>query len=262
MSEAMFVFSGTGNSWYVARSLSAKLGIGEVTPIARGDWESKPESLAVAGIVFPVYMHRIPKIVKRFLAVVPPAQYLYFVAVNGGDVGHVFTDGRNLLSARGVTLSAGFSVTMPSNYLPFGEAPSGAELEGILRRADDSIDSIAREVSARATGFPREASLFRRLIWPGLTYAMGYKYLSFLDKGFHVDAGCNGCGICERLCPVGNIELVDEIPHWQNQCEQCFGCINWCPQGAIEYQDKTAGLKRYHNPRVKLSELIVRRPAE
>ena len=43
----------------------------------------------------------------------------------------------------------------------------------------ESIDSIARDVASRRGGFPRESSLFRRLIWPGLSYTMGYKYLNF-----------------------------------------------------------------------------------
>lgn len=75
-------------------------------------------------------------------------------------------------------------------------------------------------------------------------------------KNYHVTEKCNGCGTCERICPVGNIKMVDMKPRWGNTCEQCVACIQWCPAKAIEYADKTAKRRQYRHPEVKISDLL------
>ncbi len=57
--------------------------------------------------------------------------------------------------------------------------------------------------------------------------------LSF-DKTYKTIDKCNGCGICEKVCPVDNIIMEKGKPVWQNQCENCIACYSWCPNKAIE----------------------------
>ncbi|TXT55488.1 MAG: hypothetical protein BAJALOKI2v1_670004 [Promethearchaeota archaeon] len=35
---------------------------------------------------------------------------------------------------------------------------------------------------------------------------------------------CRGCGICSRVCPVDNVEIVDEEPVWLDDCENFLTC--------------------------------------
>ncbi len=47
---------------------------------------------------------------------------------------------------------------------------------------------------------------------------------------------CVACGTCETLCPIGAIELFQEIPY---VCDLCGGeprCVKECNMGAIEYE--------------------------
>ena len=46
---------------------------------------------------------------------------------------------------------------------------------------------------------------------------------------------CNLCGTCEILCPIGAIEIYNEIPY---VCDLCGGnpkCVEACEMGAISY---------------------------
>jgi carbon-monoxide dehydrogenase iron sulfur subunit len=47
---------------------------------------------------------------------------------------------------------------------------------------------------------------------------------------------CTACGTCEILCPIGAIELFEEIPH---VCDLCGGdprCVKACTLDAVHYE--------------------------
>ena len=77
------------------------------------------------------------------------------------------------------------------------------------------------------------------------------------DKGFGYNEKCNGCGICARVCPVNNIEMIDKRPVWQHHCESCYACFQWCPREAIG-GDTSQYEKKYHHPAVKLTDMLIR----
>ena len=62
---------------------------------------------------------------------------------------------------------------------------------------------------------------------------------------------CTVCGTCEKLCPIGAIEIYNEIPH---VCDLCGGnpkCVNECPMGAITFEKETTEIKsleKYKKP--------------
>jgi Fe-S-cluster-containing hydrogenase component 2 len=59
---------------------------------------------------------------------------------------------------------------------------------------------------------------------------------------------CVACGTCETLCPIGAIELYDDIPY---VCDLCGGdprCVKECNVGAIEFvpdQKDSVSLERF-----------------
>ncbi|MEW5722296.1 MAG: 4Fe-4S dicluster domain-containing protein [Thermodesulfobacteriota bacterium] len=47
---------------------------------------------------------------------------------------------------------------------------------------------------------------------------------------------CNACGACQNLCPIGAIELYQDIPY---VCDLCGGeprCVSQCNLGALRYE--------------------------
>ena len=59
---------------------------------------------------------------------------------------------------------------------------------------------------------------------------------------------CTACGTCEIMCPIGAIELYEEIPH---VCDLCGGdprCVKACTLDAIHYEpdvNERVSLKEY-----------------
>lgn len=52
---------------------------------------------------------------------------------------------------------------------------------------------------------------------------------------------CTACGTCETLCPIGAIEVYNDIPY---VCDLCGGdprCVAQCNMGAIEYVPGESG---------------------
>lgn len=50
---------------------------------------------------------------------------------------------------------------------------------------------------------------------------------------------CTLCGACEKLCPIGAIEIAHEVPH---VCDLCGGeprCVEQCTMGALRYDPGT-----------------------
>jgi MinD superfamily P-loop ATPase len=73
------------------------------------------------------------------------------------------------------------------------------------------------------------------------------------------DSNCDACGVCEKICPIGNITMNVRMPEWNHHCEQCFACLHWCPQEAIQYGKRTSGRTHYHHPDIRMPEMIIRK---
>jgi Pyruvate/2-oxoacid:ferredoxin oxidoreductase delta subunit len=78
-----------------------------------------------------------------------------------------------------------------------------------------------------------------------------------MDRSFSTDSGCNGCGVCAKICPVENIEMVDDKPSWRHHCENCFACLAWCPRASIQ-SGQVSAAERYRHPEVELSDMLRR----
>jgi ferredoxin len=80
-----------------------------------------------------------------------------------------------------------------------------------------------------------------------------------IDEAFQCDEEkCTSCGLCERICPRGNIERPEGFPMWQHRCVECLGCLHICPVQAIDYGEVTGGRKRYRHRDVKVADLLPR----
>ncbi|NIM97678.1 MAG: 4Fe-4S ferredoxin [candidate division Zixibacteria bacterium] len=257
MKSVLYFYTGTGNSLWVARLLAQELKDATLVPIVAENTHPEVTEADGVGLVFPVHIWGLPPRIVDFICrlAAPSASYCFAVAVNAGQVVRSLLQVRRLLATRGVTLSAGFSVIMPSNYIPWGGPGSREEQQLRFDQARQKIRRIAE-----AVGNQESLPIERGPIWQHIVFTPLNRLLVGLiprmDRSFWVDEKCDGCLLCERICPARNIRIQNGKPSWLHRCEQCFACLQWCPQEAIQYGKKTPRYERYHHPEVTLENML------
>ncbi len=286
MLTEIYYFSGTGNSLAVARDLAKQLKATLIPIAAILSDEIIPIDPDVAGIVFPVYHSGLPFILRDFIEKTRFREETYVFCVctygasgPGAAVRHL----RAAIRPHGGTLSAGYAVKMPYNYITSAGTLLEVSFEERLRMYDawvarkgDIVKAVKQrqrgpfETGPRARGTttsdgvpsplgPQEAGASSPAGLAGETRRIIWRKLPLMDGHFFRDDHCINCGICVEICPVGNIDMGQDGPVWLHDCEQCFACLQWCPNGSLQFGFNTEGGKRYHHPDVVISDMIGQR---
>jgi ferredoxin len=247
----IFYFSGTGNSYQVAKDLSSQLTNCEAINMAGFDYTNL-KGINRMGFVFPTYFWGIPNIVKKFLSEIKinKETYTFAIATCGGTLGASLSQTDGLLKLQGKRLDAGFYIIMPENYILMYDADLPDKQERLFTQEKDKIKSIIETVKAKNhIKYKHSKYIIDGLIGKQVNQLVLKNYPN-KDKGFTVNDDCIGCGKCQRACSVKNVKIVDGKPEWQHHCEFCMGCLQSCPKSAINWKNKTDKRKRYYNPNV------------
>lgn len=246
----IYYFTGTGNSLQIAEDIKNKLKNTEIAKIA--EYNGEKIECDTLGIVFPVYDWGMPLIIGRFLdnLNVNPNTYIYAVTNFNAMPGKTLDQCKEKLESRGLSLSAGFLITMPGNYILMYGAVNEKRQQKLFKKEKIKTEYIAEIVRCKKKiKIEKSHLIFDRLFFKSM-----YKYIKNFPKNdvnFNVSDACIGCSKCAKRCSVKNIEMKNGKPSWQHHCEMCMACIEYCPKQAIEYGDKTQGKARYQNPNVK-----------
>jgi len=257
MNISIFYYTGTGNSLWVARQTAETLGDASVHAMTEWLRTRPPIDAESIGLVFPVYIWGVPAPVMRFIAALPDlnGRYIFAFATNGGQVSNTLVQLEKLMAGRSLKLSAGFDITMPSNYIPWGGPGPKQVQEQRFQAARAKIAAKGPELRPR-----REMPLEKGPLWQRIVFSAVYKacfgYVPRMDAKFWADDKCTNCGICARVCPARNITIESGKPLWHHACEQCFACLQWCPTEAIQYGKRTMRFERYHHPEVVLKDVL------
>jgi MinD superfamily P-loop ATPase len=80
----------------------------------------------------------------------------------------------------------------------------------------------------------------------------------FLDgksgQQYIINAECNKCETCSKVCPTGNIEIKNKIV-FGNVCESCYACVHICLKNAIHLKNEKSNV-RYLNEKINIQEII------
>ncbi len=256
METKLYVYTGTGNSLWVARQLALELKDTALQFMPLFSKEIRVEADRV-GIIFPVHIWGLPFRVIQFInhLQVKPETYFFALAVNAGQPAATLLQLGKLMSKRRRSLALGCSFVMPSNYTPWG-GPGPIDIqERRFKEAQEKVKTIAGTIRRGERKKVDRGPLWQNIVFSWI-YEMSFRSVHKMDNKFCVDDKCNRCGICSEVCPAGNIEMSDGKPVWLHRCEQCLACLQWCPQQSIQYGKKTVNYQRYHHPEVTLKDIL------
>jgi len=255
----VYYFTGTGNSLKVAKDIAREID-GELVSIPKALSQGTIKINAeVAVVVFPVYMWGIPLIIERFVKSIENLndKTVYAVVTYGGMPAATINIFEKTLERYGGKLAAGFAVHMPGNYTPLYGAVAEEKQKKMFAKWNEKCKIVTEYMKANKRGKNEINNALVNFIFSTVFYNLSAKHIHEMDKDFWADEKCNPCGICQKVCPVANIELKNEKPTWKGRCEQCLACLHWCPEQAIQFGQKTAARKRYHHPEVELKDILV-----
>lgn len=244
-------FSGTGNSEYTAKRISAALGDGIVNlfdKIKCSDF-SQIYSENPFVIVTPTYAWKIPHIVSYWLEKTNLSgnKNIYFVMTCGGEIGNAGKYIEELCAEKGLKYRGVSSIKMPENYLAMFSTPSKDEAVKIVENAEKEIDGVIDVIKSNGD-FSKKRISFVDKMYSGIVNNLFYPMFVHAKKFYATDE-CISCGKCEKVCPLGNIKIKEGKPIWKDNCTHCMACICHCPKEAIEYGSISKGKPRYICPK-------------
>jgi ferredoxin len=258
MPGTIFYYTGTGNSLWTARKIAENLK-NPVSILSMIGEEEKPDMAGrdIIGLVFPVYIWGVPAPVLNFVknTTTLKGDYVFAVAVNGGQVSNTLVQLKNFMAMNGLNLSSGFQIKMPSNYIPWGGPGTKEHCLKLNESAEKKIKNIASAINNKELREVEKGPLWQRIVFSAI-YKMTLSKVPGMDKYFWVNDKCNSCCICAKVCPAENISFNEDKPKWNHKCQQCYACLQWCPERAMEYGKNTPKYERYQHPEIKLKDII------
>lgn len=246
-------FSGTGNSRYAAQLLAERLedtlldAGAEIKAGHRADLQSDRPWVFVC----PTYAWQIPRFFESYIrnGLFEGSRKVYFVMTCGQDIGRPEPLLTELCRVKGMAFQGVLEVLMPENYVAMFSVPGPEEAAALVQAARPVLER-AVETIRQAKPLPERKHSPIDKLKSGLVNQVFYPFC-VKAKPFAVAEDCDGCGLCQRLCPLNNIALQDKQPLWGQNCTHCMACICGCPREAIEYGRKSKGKPRYQCPPYK-----------
>lgn len=240
-------FTGTGNSRYVAKKLGTLLrdevvnAFDYIREAAFTSYKSKKPWVFVC----PTYAWRIPQVFEEFIqkSKFEGAKKAYFVMTCGAEIGKPDLYLAKLCKSCGLAYGGVKGIIMPENYVAMFGVPDQETIDTVVQNAEPVIAEVADVIKNGKKIKPGKTGL-TDTIKSDIVNPLFYRWFVKAD-GFWTNEGCIGCGLCEQLCPLQNIELQNGKPVWEKNCTHCMACICACPERAIEYKKISVGKSRY-----------------
>ncbi len=274
---AIFYFSGTGNSLYVAKKMKDHIKDAQLYPIVSlmdCDQITPVEQRLV--IIFPVYALTVPLIVRSFLSKLN-FKHTKYIAVVATRLGVYFNDFHRidkLLKKKQMKVDAYYLINMPNNDIKIKDYKvlSQEDFDTLEKEVDEQIEEIAHNLLLNKKHRIKDENYIIPMTFgdmrDGIIWYIVPKLMTFSKwiggvNYFYVKDYCNGCGLCEKVCLSGKLNIHEKEPVWHKKvlCHMCYACINYCPKEAIQISS-IPGLKsysedneRYHNPHIEHQEI-------
>lgn len=249
--NVIFCYSGSGNCLDIAKNIAKRLGDTDIV-MMRAEPEVKDVRGAKrVGFVFPCYAGGLPGDVEKFVSElrVDPESYTFGVVSYAGYPGVGMAKINDIVPLNywaGISHQCSCIWLMPHTLmLPMLDAEKAqARSEKLAAKIADDVLYV-KHLNGRPLSNPVNA--LEAKAWPMLSGKKAAKMT--------VTSDCVGCGQCAKLCPRGNISVVNGRASIGTNCIGCLSCLQYCPKQAINMGGATVKRERYHNPNVSAADL-------
>lgn len=252
-------FTGTGNSLAVARKIAA-----ETSDTVMSLNEATKRDLSkekVVGMVYPSYDFNAPPIVRNAIPqlTVSKDAYLFIIIACGAQAGNSIWSVRKALRDKGLRVAYSNKIRVPDNSaLAFGRDPNSQKWK--FERFAPRLQQIIADIKQR-----RQEHHFSG--WSFIGWVLGRPNMERRLLGAFrptVNANrCIGCGLCQSICPMGNIIIQErergttKVAVVGDNCTACIGCLHACPHQALQFgQKETLKERQYRHPDTSANDLI------
>jgi NAD-dependent dihydropyrimidine dehydrogenase PreA subunit len=260
-----FYFSGTGNTWWVAReftSLAQNVGhtaeflsIENPSTLDPTFLQTKFALADAIGIAYPIYASTLPKIMWNFLdslihisshdSTHPKIAYtLTTMAFFSGD-GALVPCSR--MKQAGLILQGAMNFQMSSNLsVPFFRYNPVSQ-QKLEKRKIRNRKKLRKLIGRLEEGRKCMEGRNPFLIFVGwLQRVFATKELNLISKYWSVDLEkCTKCMLCVQDCPTHSIAYESDEFIFHLTCTACMRCYNRCPAAAIQLFNRSTDPKRY-----------------
>lgn len=230
-------FSGTGNTKFCVESFLHHYGKGKAFAIEDKGVKDEIERADFIVLGYPTYYSNIPKIMRDFIvenANLFNNKKVFIITTMRLFSGDGAGCAARLLKACGANIQGGLHLKMPDSIGDEKILKRSIETnQTFVRKADLKIRKEVAKLKSSAPSkdglsiWNRFAGLAVQRVW-FRKQAMRYHSKPTIEK-----SKCIGCAVCEKACPMQNIQMIDQKATSNNKCTLCYRCLSECPTQAI-----------------------------
>ena len=250
--NVIYCYSGSGNCLDMAKKIATELGDTDIVMMRYFPEITDAGKYERVGFVVPCHGGGLPGGVEDYIRAIhiSPNAYKFGVIQFAGYMGcglHKIDDIVGLDYWCGMSNHCSAIWLMP-HYLTVPPTT----LKGAQKRSDKTALEVAADIKAMKKSAKKPP---KRII--NAIESSGFGDINkLINKMMKVNDKCVGCGQCTRLCPKGNIKLVDGKASIGTNCIGCMACIEYCPNEAINVGKITVKRARFHNSNVTAEDLM------
>lgn len=246
MNIKIIIFSGTGNTRFLAKVLSDKLleknaqniEILEVEDLLR-DNNLIIDEETILGVAYPVYDLMPPSILLDYLDIIDYSKHNNNAFVFSTYTSYPLDSNSYIIDKLN---NKGFNVIGSDNYkCPGASAFMYSNPNNIFIKSkaifekdiSSRITSFAEKISNNKTGLKPEFNKFNKFHIQFSEFLFG----NLFYKNLEVNNRCSLCEKCIKVCPTKNLSSSNNklVIHKKNGCLKCLRCIQVCPSESINF---------------------------